>query len=112
MSAREEGGIQKYTVQESYNLSLGQGGFDVVAEHDTNTQAPDSGCWIALQCVAAVTPGSTAYASQFVQIVSATSNIGDDLGAVFLQPGDIIYGNFSGVVNHTNSNATLLAYLG
>jgi len=105
-------GPSKYTVQESNNLKLGQGGFDVVAEHDSNTQSPASGSWIALQCVAAVTPGSTAYSAQFVQLVSAASNIGDNLGAVFLQPGDVIYGNFSGVVNHTNSNATLLAYRG
>ena len=101
-----------YTVAESNNLLIGQNGFDVVAEHNTNTQSPDDGCWIALKCIAAVTPGSTAYTAQFVQIVSAASNIGDDLGTVFLQPGDIIYGNFSGVVNHTNSNATLIAYRG
>ena len=30
----------------------------------------------------------------------------------FLQPGDIVYGRFTGVVNHTNSNATLLGYRG
>ena len=105
-------GLQKYTVQEGVNARNGQAGFDVVGEHDTNSQTPGSGSWVALQCVAAVTPGSTAYSSQFVQIVSASSNIGDDLGAIFLQPGDIIYGNFASVVNHTNSNATLLAYRG
>ena len=105
-------GIHKFTVAEGVNAQIGQGGFDVVAEHNTNTQSPDSGQWIALKCIAAVTPGTTAYTSQFVQIVSAASNIGDDLGTVFMQPGDIIYGNFSGVVNHTNSNATLLAYRG
>tara|TARA_R100000781_G_scaffold886_4_gene1495 strand:+ start:720 stop:1046 length:327 start_codon:yes stop_codon:yes gene_type:complete len=105
-------GIHKFTVAESVNAKMGQGGFDVVAEHDTNGQRPDSGDWIALQCVAAVTPGSTAYTAQFVQIVSASSNIGDDLGTVFLQPGDVIYGNFAQVVNHTNSNATLIAYRG
>ena len=105
-------GINGYTVQEGINLQLGQAGFDVVAEHNTNTQSPDSGNWIALQCIAAVTPGTTAYSSQFVQIVSAASNIGDDLGTVFLSPGDVIHGNFSGVVNHTNSNATLVAYRG
>jgi|TARA_B100000519_G_scaffold76485_1_gene65984 hypothetical protein len=106
-------GPNKYSAQEAANLEIGQAGFDVVAEHDSNSQTPDhSGSWIALQCVAAVTPGSTAYSAQFVQLVSATSNVGDNLGAVFLQPGDIIYGNFSAVVNHTNSNATLIAYRG
>tara|TARA_R100001594_G_scaffold144174_1_gene192945 strand:- start:36 stop:365 length:330 start_codon:yes stop_codon:yes gene_type:complete len=105
-------GIHRHTVQEGINTRNGQRGFDVVGEHDTNSQTPGEGSWIALKCVAAVSPGSTAYASQFVQIVSAVSNIGDDLGAIFLQPGDIIYGNFASVVNHTNSNATLLAYRG
>ena len=105
-------GMHKYTVAEGVNLQLGQNGLDVVAEHDTNTQSPGSGSWIALQCVAAVTPGTTAYSAQFVQIVSAASNIGDDLGTIFLSPGDVVHGNFSGVVNHTNSNATLIAYRG
>ena len=36
----------------------------------------------------------------------------DALTSVFLQPGDIVYGRFTGVVNHTNSNATLLGYRG
>ena len=47
-----------------------------------------------------------------MQIESATSQIGDDLGTVFLRPGDVIFGRFTGVVNHTNSNATLLGYRG
>jgi len=105
-------GINKYTVAESNNLQLGQNGFDVVAEHDSNTQSPDSGSWIALQCVGGVVPSGTAFALQFVRLVSAASNIGDDLGATFLEPGDIVYGNFSGVVNHTDSTAILLAYRG
>jgi hypothetical protein len=105
-------GLQKHTVQEGLNARNGQAGFDVIAEHDTNSQTPGAGNWIALQCVAAVTPGTTAYSAQFVQIVSASSNVGDDLGTVFLQAGDVIYGNFASVVNHTNSNATLLGYRG
>ena len=39
--------INKYTTAEALNLQLGQNGFDVVAEHDTNTQTPDSGNWVA-----------------------------------------------------------------
>lgn len=106
-------GIQKYTVQESNNLKLGQAGFDVIGEHNTNAQLSGSTHnWVALKCIAAVTPGSTAYSAQFVQLVKATSAIGDDLGTVFLQPGDVIYGNFDSVINHTNSNATLIGYRG
>ena len=40
--------IHKYTTQEATNLQLGQNGFDVVAEHDTNTQATYSGNWIRI----------------------------------------------------------------
>ena len=105
--------LHKYTIMESSNLQLFQAGFDVIGEHNSNTQSPESGnVFVALQCVGAVTPGTTAFESQFVQIESATSQIGDDLGAVFLRPGDVIYGRFTGVVNHTNSNATLLGYRG
>ena len=113
MAGNRKSGMHGYTVQEAQNLQLGQAGFDIVAEHDTNSQTPGSGnCWVALKCVAAVTPGSTAYSAQFVQIVSAVSDIGDNLGTIFLQPGDIIYGSFASVVNHTGSNATLIAYRG
>ena len=76
--------IHKYTSMESSNLQLFQAGFDVIGEHNSNTQSPESGnVFIALQCVGAVTPGTTSFESQFVQIQSATSQIGDDLGAVF-----------------------------
>ena len=91
-------GVHKYNTSEALNLQLGQAGFDVVGEHDSTTQSPPdengrAGVWIALQCLAAVTPGSTAYASQFCQLTAAC-NEGDDLTSVFLQPGDIIYGSF------------------
>ena len=102
--------LHKYSAAEAANLQLFQNGVDIVGEHNSNAQTPDEGSyWVALQCVAAVTPGTTAYASQFCQI-TATVNIGDALTSVFLQPGDTIYGQFTGVVNHTNSNATLLGY--
>jgi hypothetical protein len=102
--------LHKYTAAEAANLQLFQNGFDVVGEHNSTAQTPDEGSyWVALQCVAAVTPGTTAYTAQFCQI-TATSNTGDDLTSVFLQPGDTIYGQFTSVVNHTNSNATLLGY--
>jgi len=106
-------GIHNYTVQEANNVKLGQAGFDVIGEHNSTPQISGSSYnWVALKCIAAVTPGSTAYSAQFVQLVKGTSAIGDDLGTVFLQPGDVIYGNFSSVVNHTNSNATLIGYRG
>tara|TARA_R100001129_G_scaffold18690_2_gene11942 strand:- start:21 stop:365 length:345 start_codon:yes stop_codon:yes gene_type:complete len=105
-------GILKYTVAESNNLKLGQNGFDVIPEHDSTKQLPGEGSvWVALKCVAAITPGTTAYADQFCQITATVEN-GDALSQTFLQPGDIIYGRFNAVVNHTNSNAKLLGYRG
>tara|TARA_R110000824_G_scaffold107621_5_gene254000 strand:+ start:5169 stop:5489 length:321 start_codon:yes stop_codon:yes gene_type:complete len=102
--------LHKYTAAEAANLQLFQNGFDVVGEHNSTAKTPGEGSyWVALQCVAAVTPGTTAYTAQFCQI-TATCNTGDALTSVFLQPGDTIYGQFTGVVNHTNSNATLLGY--
>ena len=110
--AVRKGGKHAYSGNEVANLSIGQNGFDIVAEHDSNTQTPDQGSvWVALKCLAAVTPGTTAYSAQFVQLTATCEN-GDALTSVFLQPGDIVYGRFTGVINHTNSNATLLGYRG
>ena len=108
-------GLQKYSVQEGINARNGQAGFDVVAEHDSTVQTPGhGGHWIALQCVAKTAPLAVADtgALLMVRITAAVSNIGDDLGATFMQPGDKIYGNFASVVNHTDSTAMLIAYRG
>ena len=105
-------GLHKQSVQEGINARNGQAGLDVIAQHDSDSQTPGKGNWIALQCVPGAAPGTTAYTAQFIRLVSASSNIGDDLGATFMQPGDIIYGNFASVINHTDSNAILLGYRG
>ena len=102
--------INKYTTSEALNLQLGQNGFDVVAEHDTNTQTPDSGNRIALQAISltASSPAAT-YCK-----IKVSSNVWDSHTSadLFLIPGDILYGNFSGVINHTDSTAALIAYRG
>lgn len=110
-------GIHKYTVQEGINARNGQAGFDVIPEHDSNVITPGhGGIWIALQCVAKTAPvtdyTSGTAAGLMVRITAAVTNLGDDLGATFMQPGDIIYGNFASVVNHTDSTAKLIAYRG
>ena len=107
-------GIQTYRANEALCLLIGQNGFDVVGEHDSTTQSPGDGAtrWIALQCVSAIVPSSTAFASQFCKI-KINSNIGDSASSfLFMQPGDVIYSDIASVVNHTDSNATLLAYRG
>ena len=108
-------GINGYTVQEGINLQLGQAGFDVVSEHDSTVQTPGhGGNWVALQCVAKTAPVGIADAGAIlmVRITAAVTNTGDDLGATFMQVGDVIYGNFASVVNHTDSTAALIAYRG
>ena len=108
-------GLHQYTVQEATNAQLGQAGFDVVAEHDSDVQTPGhGGRWVALQCVAKTAPVAVADAGDLlmVRITAAVTNTGDDLGATFMQVGDIIYGDFASVVNHTDSTAALIAYRG
>ena len=34
-------GLYKYTSQEASNLVIGQNGFDLIAEHNTNTSTPE-----------------------------------------------------------------------
>ena len=115
-------GLLKYTVAESNNLKLGQNGFDVVAEHDTNTQTPGQGSvWVALKCLAAVTPGSTAYSAQFVQLTALEDTVVDTsecdvtwltatIPATFKIPaGATIYGQFASI--ELDSGSVIAYYL-
>jgi|TARA_R110000824_G_scaffold314126_1_gene500983 hypothetical protein len=101
--------LHKYTANESLNLLIGQNGFDVIAEHDTTVVAPDTGTWVAIQALGKDSSGTT----EFLKL-KVTSNIGDDITSAFfnLIPGEILYGNFSGIVNHTDSTAVCIAYRG
>tara|TARA_R100000278_G_scaffold90203_1_gene68736 strand:- start:419 stop:727 length:309 start_codon:yes stop_codon:yes gene_type:complete len=100
--------LYKYTQKEASNLLIGQNGFDVIGTHDTNVVNPDTGSWIAIQALGKDTEGTT----EFLKI-KVTSNIGDNIDSfVNLIPGEILYGNFSGIVNHTDSSAVCIAYRG
>ena len=91
------------------NLLLGQNGFDLIAEHNTNTSTPDTGSWIAIQ---ALGKGGGDAAVEFLKL-KVTTNIGDDITSFFYMiPGEILYGNFNGIINHTDSTATCIAYRG
>ena len=90
--------LYKYTEREASNLLIGQNGFDVVGEHDTTVVAPDTGSWIAIQALGKDSSGNT----EFLKL-KVTSNIGDWISSFFsLMPGEILYGKFSGIVNHTD----------
>ena len=103
-------GLNEYTAAEATSLAIGQKGFDLIAEHDSNTSEPDSGAWIAIQ---ALGKGGGDAAVEYLQL-KVTCNIGDDLSSAwfYMVPGEILYGNFSGIINHTNSTATCIAYRG
>ena len=101
--------LHKYRTNEALNLLIGQNGVDVIAEHDTTVVAPDTGTWVAIQALGKDSSGTT----EFLKL-KVTSNIGDDITSAFfnLIPGEILYGNFSGIVNHTDSTAVCIAYRG
>ena len=50
--------------------------------------------------------------SLFDQVGAGMDVTGDDLGTTFMQVGDVIYGDFASVVNHTDSTAALITYRG
>ena len=82
---------------------------DLIAEHNTNTSTPDTGSWIAIQ---ALGKGGGDAAVEFLKL-KVTTNIGDDITSFFYMiPGEILYGNFNGIINHTDSTATCIAYRG
>ena len=101
--------LHKYRINEALNLLIGQNGFDVIAEHDTNTSTPDTKSWVAIQALGKDASGTTEFL-----ILKVTSNIGDDITSAFfnLIPGEILYGNFSGIINHIDSTAVCIAYRG
>lgn len=102
-------GIQKYTAAEATALLIGQLGFDVIAAHDTNYSTPSSNNWVAIQALGKDSSGTT----EFLKL-KVTSNIGDDITSdyFYLIAGEIFYGNFKSILNHTDSTATCVAYRG
>ena len=102
-------GVREYTSAEATSLAIGQNGFDLIAEHNTNTSEPDKGAWIAIQ---ALGKGGGDAAVEYLKL-KVTSNIGDSISSWFyMVPGEILYGSFSSIINHTDSNATCIAYRG
>ena len=100
--------LYKYTEKEASNLLMGQNGFDVIGEHDTTVANPDTGSWVAIQALGKDSSGTT----EFLKL-KVTCNVGDNIDSFFnLIPGEILYGNFSGIVNHTDSTAVCIAYRG
>ncbi|MBT6046644.1 MAG: hypothetical protein HOG49_07475 [Candidatus Scalindua sp.] len=86
--------IGRYSVKQSGNLGLGQGGFNSITDTALNT-----GNWVAFKAV----HGDAI-------IASSTSATGDNLPAsMTLSEGDVVYGDFTAV---TLSSGKILAYIG
>ena len=79
--------IHKYTGQEASNLLLGQNGFDVISEHDSDYSTPDTGSWVAIQALGKDSSGT----SEFLKL-KITSNVGDNITSAYfyLIPGEIL----------------------
>tara|TARA_R100001594_G_scaffold18106_1_gene36261 strand:- start:3075 stop:3356 length:282 start_codon:yes stop_codon:yes gene_type:complete len=80
-------GIHKYTVAESNNLQIGQGGFDLIAQGSSDG---NSGQWVAIY-----NPDAAAI------VIDTTSPVGDSLTNFSLLSGHTIYGNFTSVTVDT-----------
>lgn len=103
-------GPNKYTVQESNNLQLGQAGFDVFINGATPSN--ETGTWVALQAL-----GVSANALVTVHAeVAIGENLSDDgsTGEVTLQGGGApVYGCFTKLVSATiAAGSVLIAYRG
>ena len=84
-------GINKFAVKEAGNLLLGQVGFEVI--DDTSAHA---GEYYAIKAVNAN-----------AVIATGVSALGDNLSAVTLLEGDLLYGNFTSI---TLTSGEVLAY--
>ena len=100
-------GPNKYTVQESNNLKLGQAGFK---ELDAAGNTGD-GNFVAFQIIGPGTPYEDNIDSA---TVGATCHVGDDLTATPLAVGTIIYGPFKRITMSSPSDADVhvLCYYG
>ena len=89
--------INKYTVIEANNISLGQLGFDVITEGASAT----SGNFVAVKAL-----------NGDVRLTTTTS-IGDVLSNATIDSGDIVYGVFTSVEYDAGDGAgTMIAYRG
>ena len=89
--------INKYTVIEANNISLGQLGFDVITESASAT----SGNFVAVKAL-----------NGAVKLTTTTS-MGDVLSDVTIESGDIVYGVFTSVEYPDGAGTgTMIAYRG
>lgn len=84
--------LNKYTVQESNNLKLGQGGWDYVSAATVNSHT-----YIAITVLKGAEASAGEYASGTVTATSVDTNLGDSLSSAEIPVGTTIYGRWSSV---------------
>jgi hypothetical protein len=109
----QHNGLTEFTGDETSNLFLGQGGFDIIAASQSDC-APDDGdyfpggtYWVAIKALDNTT-----------EVKAQSYNSSNDLslngafagGTVSLTNGDIIYGCFNKIT--TGSGGVIIAYRG
>tara|TARA_R100000234_G_scaffold115216_1_gene91019 strand:- start:67 stop:372 length:306 start_codon:yes stop_codon:yes gene_type:complete len=98
-------GIQKYTVQESNNLKLGQGGWDIVTNATVNSHT-----YVAITILVGTEVIADNTASGTVTATSVDADLGDNLSSLEVPEGTTIYGRWSSVT--IGANDTAIVYRG
>lgn len=98
-------GINYYTVQESNNLQLGQGGWDIVTNATVNSHT-----YVAITILVGTEVISGNTASGTVTATSLDTNLGDSLSSLEVPEGTTIYGRWSSVT--IGANDTAIVYRG
>ena len=97
--------INKYTVQESNNLKLGQGGWDIVTNATVNSHT-----YVAITILVGTEVIADNTASGTVTATSVDADLGDNLSSLEVPEGTTIYGRWSSVT--IGANDTAIVYRG
>ena len=99
------GNLHNYTVQESNNLKLGQGGWDIVTDATINADT-----YVAITILVGTEVIEDNTASGTVSATSINTDLGDNISTLEVPVGCTIYGRWSSVT--IGANDTAIVYRG
>ena len=99
------GNLHNYTVQESNNLKLGQGGWDIVTNATINADT-----YVAITILVGTEVIEDNTASGTVSATSINTDLGDNISTLEVPVGCTIYGRWSSVT--IGANDTAIVYRG
>tara|TARA_R100001015_G_C4618364_1_gene174837 strand:+ start:915 stop:1217 length:303 start_codon:yes stop_codon:yes gene_type:complete len=99
------GNLHNYTVQESNNLKLGQGGWDIVTNATINSDT-----YVAITILVGTEVIEDNTASGTVTATSINTDLGDSISSLEVPVGCTIYGRWSSVT--IGANDTAIVYRG